>query len=826
MSAGPGEQGGDRIDPDTGEFVDDGGGGGGGGFDDDDSDTAEGAEDSFGSGGDYFDDEFDGDVGSPDPDPSPDPTPTGGDDDDDDGASGGGDTVPDIDGRKTTIRGPEAPGNQSESPQVIVDDRAGEGGQPARDPTDDAFVPDNREGLEDELGVVGEASTPRRQRIDQGVERLQADLSRRAGGAIIAGENEAVNISREDGRLRGELTEQGLDQLRGTSGQRTVAGAPVPAEPTPSGGSRADGDDFVPPTQPDPNTLDEPGSAEQAADLRADEVVAPQEAFDRAISSTDARRDPTLVRAESRARADARRDGRGEQFGDVDLSFGLGDAERDEVERALDERLPGAAPQLASVTDEDARPSSPLSEAGLVSQPTDEAFRTTNSIVAGLDDASRGVAETPGVALEAAEAGLFLNEANPAAGGSQEQFDRRLAALGEEGARRAGAAAEFAAANPVRASTAFVAGSVAEAGVVGSLSRAGSAGRLASPGSRSTVGAASQTADTFTPDLPSRRASFVEADRGQADQSLLSLSTERSVTDDLPDEIAGTDPSRRRPPDLGNERERVSPLNEDRGRADDVDDPLGSTTGSDATRRADSQLENLERMGLASDAELRGRAVDLPADDLRRLVDVERDLTASTTPARAPEVGPAVGGLLGSAQAVGGEGETLSLAASAEEEPGFAAATPRVEAGGTVVDDLVGSGAEAGVGSLGAVDEAAGALGRADTDTLAATDSALELRADVRAETRGDTRLDTDQRLDTRTDSRIDTRSDTRTDVRADSGFRFDLDQRVEPPEGARDDRDDEQGAVDPLAPFSREFRNPVTTPEEFLGDAFGGEGR
>jgi hypothetical protein len=893
MSADPGEQGGDTINPETGEFVDgdSGGSGGGGGFDDD-TDTAEGAEDEFGSGGgDRFDDDFglDGSDGSSDP--AVGGGSTGDDDDDDSG-------VPDFDGRQTTIRGPEAPGNPNDQTQVIVEDRAGEDGKPARDPTDDAFVPNNRSGLEDEFGnLTGQTAARRRPRLSESVERLEGELARAGGGAVVTGEKEAFNIRRDDGQLRGEFTEEGLDEIYGTAGERTVAGVSIPErdgerrDATPAVERDTEADEFVPPTRVDPAVLDEPGSAEAGADLRADDRVPPQSAF----RSRDSLRDPTLVRGEALARIQERRQAlpEGAQPGDGPIESVFANAERRTAAREQGLRTTpndlGDRPVFVPGTDGDVRVEALLNEAStgtsefvgtgaeigavgvtatreLGNQREEEllefaggegGFETTRGIArefaegdveglatetgdqdqATVEEALTGASAVPtlpaelvSTGKESVETALFTTGGTPAAGGSENEFDRRADVAEEAIGERAEQVIETGAANPARFGGAFVFGSAAEVGAVSALGRTGSGARLASTGRTSAPSAAAQTVDTFTPDIdaPSRPRSFVASERGQADLSGRSRSRSSESSDGgLPDRIAGTDPTRRRPADLGTGRDRPSPLE----RADGPPEgSLGSTRPRDATVRAESQLENLERMGLAGDPELRARAVELPGDDLRRLVDIEQELTASARqPVRSPELGPNVGGLLGSAEQVAQVGEPVGAVADQELDAGQAAATPRVDAGESVFDALIDDVDAIGSGAVGGVDTAAGARGRVDTgtgqDALARAESGLDLRTDLRADTRTDTRLDTGQRLDTRTDVRTDARTDARTETRVDTRVRFDPETRIDAPPSEQTEGDTDEDLVgDRVDLFADEFSNPVTTPEEFLGEAFGGE--
>jgi hypothetical protein len=781
MSAGPGEQGGDTIDPDTGEFVDDsGGGGGGGGFDDDDTDTAEGAEDEFGSGGDYFNDEFDGSTGQPDETTAP--SSGGGRDDDDDDDDSGRDTdaVPDFDGRKTTIRGPDAPGNESDSPQVIVDDRAGEDGQPARDPTDDAFVPDDREGLEDELGVIGEPTETRRQRVDEAVERLQADLSRAGGSAIVAGERDVVNIRERDGRLQATLTEQGLDELRGTTGERTVAGAPIgePAisdstsEPalrerdTPAGA----GDEFVPPTRADPATLDEPGSAEQAADLRADEVVAPQEAF----VGRDSLRDPTLVRGEAQARREAQLDdlglGRTEAFGDADLSFGLG-GPGDEVEQFTDEFVASGAEDVSEQTGLDqpfsntrdavnADQQSETVQQGLEPDPlTRAAFRIGSE---APDLPARGV--------EGVETGLFLTGGTPAAGGSEEEFDRRLEQISTAAAGRADLAAESAQQNPEQFAADFIVGSAAEAGAVGLLGRAARAGDTPTPSRRD---AASQALDDLTPELRTRERSFLADERGTIDMT----------RDRVADASAEADDS----------IEVGEAVDEGEQAVLDLDAAVDDATQSPA-------LEVGEQAGeTASDA------VDIDAAVSRELDVSPRFDTLATGVVAGPTTAAAQ-----ASQTAGRQQSAVDAVAEAVGETERQAQRQRA----TQAQQQRQTVAQAEQQAQQQREAQAQQQRTALDEALAQTEIQAESEAQTEAQR---------QRQRVETETRIEPRAET--EVRVEPRLNLNLDTRLDVP-GERRDGDDEAQRFGGFGIFSDEFTNPATTPEEFLDETFGGGGR
>jgi len=771
MPAGPGEQGGDRIDPDTGEFVDDSGGGaGGGGADDDDTDTAEGAQDEFASGGDYFDDEFDGSTGQPDDPASPSP---GGDDDDDDDGAGDSDGVPNFDGRKTTIRGPDAPGNESDSPQVIVDDRAGDDGQPARDPTDDAFVPDDREGLENELGVIGEPTGSRRQRVDEAVERLQADLSRAGGSAIVAGERDVVNIRERDGQLQATLTEQGLDELRGTAGERTVAGAPI-GEPTVTDAPAqrdgdagpASGDEFVPPTRADPATLDDPGSAEQAADLRADEVVPPQEAF----IGRDSLRDPTLVRGEAQARREARLDdlglGRTEAFGDADLSFGLG-GPGDEVEQFTDEFLSGGAGDVSEQTGLDqpfantrdavnADEQSETVQQGLEPDPlTRAAFRIGSE-----------APDLPARAVEGVETGLFLTGGTPAAGGSEEEFDRRLEQIGTAAAGRADLAAESARQNPEQFAADFIVGSAAEAGAVGLLGRAARASDTPTPSRRD---AARQTLDELTPDVQTRQRSFLADERGTID-----MTRDRDA-------------------------EASAEADESIDVADSADEGEQAVLDLDAAVDDASQSPTLEVGETAS--ETASDAVDIDAA-VSRSVDVTPRLDTLATGVVA---GPGTAAAQAS-QSVTRQQSAVDAVADAVDQTTRQAQRQRE----TQAQQQSQTVAQAEQQAQQQREAQAQQQRTALDEALAQT----ELQAETETQTEAQR-----QRQRVETETRVETRAETETRLN------LNLDPRLDVP-GERREGDDDRQRFSRFGIFTDEFTNPVSTPEEFLSETFGGDGR
>jgi hypothetical protein len=189
---GPGGGGGDGGD-DGGGFT--GGGADGPGSNDDDDDPF----DVGGVGDDIQRDQEESRQTRPAPEPSPEP-----------GREPTPDTEPPetVDGRESTLLGPEAPGNPTDGPLAIVDDPAGEDGVPATEPGDDPLVPDDRAGVESEFGqLAGPDEGP----TDDAVSRLEASLSRRVPGTIST-ETSNFNIARDDGQFRAELTDQGLEE--------------------------------------------------------------------------------------------------------------------------------------------------------------------------------------------------------------------------------------------------------------------------------------------------------------------------------------------------------------------------------------------------------------------------------------------------------------------------------------------------------------------------------------------------------------------------------------------------------------------------------------
>jgi hypothetical protein len=79
------------------------------------------------------------------------------------------------------------------------------------------------------------------------------------------------------------------------------------------------------------------------------------------------------------------------------------------------------------------------------------------------------------------------------------------------------------------------------------------------------------------------------------------------------------------------------------------------------------------------------------------------------------------------------------------------------------------------------------------------------------------------QRQRVETETRIEPRAET--EVRVEPRLNLNLDTRLDVP-GERRDGDDEAQRFGGFGIFSDEFTNPATTPEEFLDETFGGDGR
>jgi hypothetical protein len=514
----------------------------------------------------------------------------------------------------------------------------------------------------------------------------------------------------------------------------------------------------------------------------------------------DSFRDPALVRGEAQARLDARRDRFGlsrddEQFGDLDFSAGLG-GPGDEVEQTVD-----AAPGAVSRTT-DRVPNEVLDVGRRGLETTSPVFRGVNSAIEagdratggqtsrsvnrGLRDAPVAVADVPGQALELAELGVFTTDATVAAGGSEEEFDRRARRVGEAAAGQARLAGQFAQNNPVRFGTGLVASSVAEAGAVGAVTRAGSAGRLASRGATPRRAAVSETASTVTPDstpdvpdtpdavgdLPT----FLADDRGQADLTGGGRSRDGGGSsgadpdldlDDLPDEIGGTDPESVRRVRGRDRRPRI-----DRDRTEAPSDRAVRSLLDDATpdepQPSGRQVQELDER--------------LPGDDLRS---VRAD----------PNIGPRT---------------RRQVDPDEARAPEFlAASTP--EAGGDLAERLDRQ-QEAVQSQLAAQQSALDSRLDFLQDTLFETDLAQDQRFDQRfdqrqaqrfdqrQDVRQDQRLDTEQRQELRQDQRLNLRQDLQLETDQDLDLRFgqrqDLrqDRRFDPFEEGDDRRDDRFG--------------------------------
>jgi hypothetical protein len=487
---------------------------------------------------------------------------------------------------------------------------------------------------------------------------------------------------------------------------------------------------------------------------------------------------------------------------------------------------------------------------GLATETGDEDQAQVESALSGVDALPNIPLEVASTAKEGVETGVYTTAGTPAAGGSEQEFDRRAEAAVDATATRAAQVSESAAADPARFGGSLVFGSAAEVAAVGTLARAGSAGRLASSGTTSARSAAAQTARTFTPEAPRPTAgSFLSDTRGQAQMTGVG----RGDTDDavrVADEEAlaevedaesqqlaqATFEGSRRAQDRIDDPESVindpadaTPVEDaaDRGvsapRAPDVVDTrpggdfvasaeVDTTAGAGAAdvSRFASQRADETGVGLTPRQQQLAQQLDPQTTDLRAAVDVERRLVTDVRSTTAPRVDAGAAGV-GAAAGVGVVGGALDRAAAAQE--------PEVDAR-----------ADAGVGSE--VDTAPAVDTRVDVAPGVDTRVDTEARTDVGARTDALGRVDTDLRTDVRADQRVDQRLDTRSDLRTDS--RFDSETRVDARADTRvniDTRIDTRVDADiptevQATPFETrrrredeafDFENPIATPGGFL---------
>jgi hypothetical protein len=924
-SASPGEQGGDTIDPDTGGFTG-GTGSFSGGDDDDDGGSVGGFDDDA-----VRDPTLSRAAESPggDDDPAPAPEPTN--------RAPENDAPEQFDGQKTRISGPDAPGNPTDQTQVDVIERGGQDGQRVFDRDDDPFVPDDVETLDDELGTFSGRVDADRRRTDEAVERLEADVSRAAGEDIIAGEKDAINITRRGDQLQATLTEEGVRELVGD--RQTVAGRPVLVEERQGEAtaapeqladrdqpSRAPGRE---PENPPPEEFDgreslilgedaarnptddtlaivtdpagedgqrvfpadddplAPDTPEAAREIGASPAISDQRLNERGLSDTvagfttvrgtqadpeiiegvrgpdggadadaaqaltralpegqaqpdqppapdtsggsttafaepaalaaaraaegrggadvidaDAVRDPTLARAEAQARVDARRDELGlseddEQFGDIDFSAGLGGPE-DEVEQTVD-AAPGA---VRDTTDRVPNEVLDVGRRGLAT--TSPVFRGINpaieagdratggevseSVNQGLRDAPQAVAEVPGQGLELAELGVFTTDATVAAGGSEEEFDRRIDRVGDAAAGQAELAADSARRDPIRFGTALVASSVAEAGAVGGLAR------LTGGTAATRRTAAAGSVDAVTPEGGAGGLRRLAADdRGQVD---LTATRDRDA-----DESAAV-------------------------QLDDSSD-AASEAQLDLDAAVEGTTDDAVEVGLGTEAETDTGG----GGDLIQLDDAARTDVVDVSP-RADTL--AAGAVAGPQTAIGAsdraveEAVTLDAAGQADAQ----------RQAGLLAEDTAQQQAQAQQQTEAQAQRQREAQAQQQREAQAQAQTQAQAQQQALAEVQQQREAQVQQQRETQLQQQREAQAETqrqtqrqnaRSESRAESrrGLRLDVrtGTRVNTPPGDGDEDDDDERRDRGLGTFAEEFTNPASTPEEFLDEAFGSGG-
>ena len=251
-------------------------------------------------------------------------------------------------------------------------------------------------------------------------------------------------------------------------------------------------------------------------------VVRPEQTASDVTRTSQQQLDAQRAPAPGDVRASANRFGRrqlqqnSEQFGDVDASFGLGDPNTDEVERFLDETLPGAVRDRVTDPGRDAldgldgagtgtsRPVG-VPGVGVVGQSSPGALgaRFGDDLLGFVDDAARA----PGLALEGVEtAGYVLGEVDDdspddALGGvvgfaaEPEQAERRASQVNTRAVAAGVRAAQFARENPRDVTTEAFAGAALSGAGSSALTRAGRLGRA----DGADVGTRTADVDTDTP---------------------------------------------------------------------------------------------------------------------------------------------------------------------------------------------------------------------------------------------------------------------------------------------------------------------------------------
>jgi len=242
-----------------------------------------------------------------------------------------------------------------------------------------------------------------------------------------------------------------------------------------------------------------------------------------------------------------------------------------------------------------------------------------------------------------------------------------------------------------------------------------------------------------------------------------------------------------------------------------------ASQGPAASERAVERLETREQVGfdepMPSGAEVEQLAGRQPDADLRATQTPEVDLGGGSDSifsdarraATRPEVGAAVGGLLGQERAT----------PSGVEERLAAVQQPTV---GPQVGGLLGAAED--VATIGQQRLDADQRARADIDTLSELDTRQDF--DTRQDVAGDLDRDIDRDVDRDLDRDVDRDLDRDVDRDIDRDLARDLDRDIDQPTVPElDPREDEDEDQRPGL-FADPFSNPVTTPEEFLGDAFG----
>lgn len=375
-----------------------------------------------------------------------------------------------------------------------------------------------------------------------------------------------------------------------------------------------------------------------------------------------------------------------EQFGDIDWSFGLGDPNKDEVEQFVDEQIGERGSEWVgeNVSDplrewgQDAKESDAFvntdppewADYGQGAPDTVGAGEAAGNLAIGVGNLAEEAPRLPAAGLEDVETADYLLESTPVAGGSEEQFDRRVGQTIRAGAALIQSEAQRAQENP----GAFAGEAAASYGVGRALSvavRATTGARLSDAADTS---AARQSVDTYTPDTPDfgggsggmNFRSFAADERGQADLSGLGRDadtggTSRVTSDDLDVEPAENfDIAEERREFLVSKAERSLEQRrefEDSLPGDDGDAPVGEYT---APRREGGSLSEQEFQGVSGGPDMsrsgptatqqrafsgsagpnravrlgpgegiRARQLDTPTDDLRALDQLSRDLVDS-----------------------------------------------------------------------------------------------------------------------------------------------------------------------------------------------------